>query len=362
MTSTTEVEGGLVDRSVEPDRKGRRRRVWRLLSWLLAFVLVAPLVPYGVAALGPSNNPNQGAELWRTIRHTQQSGVMRTQVDGVDSSVLINAPGETWRQFRMEQLVPIGAAVLGGTVGVILLFYLLRGRIRIRNGRSGRVVERFDVAQRMVHWFIAILFVLLGVTGLVLLYGRFVLIPLLGPEGFSATASACKEAHNLFGPLFPFAVLAVFVYYLKGNAPRWRDLKWLVKFGGLMSKHGHVPAGRYNAGQKLWFWSIVVLGLVISVSGYVLDFPVFGQSRQIMELAHVSHGVVAILFIAASLGHMYIGSLGMEGALEAMTTGEVDVNWAWEHHEIWLAEAEKAGAIRPASVENAAVKPTAEAG
>jgi formate dehydrogenase subunit gamma len=330
-----------------------------MLMLMLAFVLVAPLVPYALAYMGPGNNPNPGADLWREIRQREATppgaapgispGV--TQVQGVDSAVLINKPGEDWRLFRMERLVPIGAWVLGGMLAVITVFYIMRGRVMIEGGRSGMVVERFSVAQRIVHWFIASLFVLLGVTGLVLLYGRFVLIPLLGPEGFSATASACKEAHNLFGPLFPFAVLAVIVHYGRGNAFRLVDLKWFLHGGGLFSKHGHAGSEKYNGGQKVWFWMIVILGTVISISGLVLDFAVFGQGRQVMALAHVSHGVLAILMIAVAFGHIYIGSVGMEGALESMTTGEVDVNWAREHHDLWLAEMEKAGKVRPAGAE-----------
>jgi formate dehydrogenase subunit gamma len=241
-------------------------------------------------------------------------------------------------------------------LAIIAAFYLFRGRISIEGGRIGTMVERFNPTQLVVHWFVAGLFVLLGITGLVLLYGRFVLIPLLGSEGFSLTASACKEAHNLFGPIFPFAVLAVFVYYVRGNGFRRVDVKWFLKGGGLFSKHGHAPSERFNAGQKVWFWLIVVLGTVISISGFVLDFPNFGQSRHVMELAHFSHGLVAIAFIAASLGHIYIGTVGMEGALEAMTTGKVDANWAKEHHDLWYQEMERQGLVdtpRPVTAEAA---------
>lgn len=327
----------------------KRRRATRMLVAILAFVLIAPLVPYAWAYVGASNNPNPGADLWREVRQREAPSVGRTQSPGVDSAVLINKGGEDWRHFRMEQLVPISAWLLGGLLAAITLFYFLRGRVMIEGGRSGMVVERFSVAQRIVHWCIAGLFLLLAVTGLVLLYGRFVLIPVLGPEGFAATASASKEAHNLFGPLFPFAVLAVFIYYVKGNRPRWRDVQWFANFGGLLKKGGHAASGRYNGGQKSWFWMIVIFGLIISVSGYVLVFPNFGQGREIMALAHLGHGIIAILFIAAALGHIYIGSVGMEGALDAMTKGEVDTNWAREHHDIWLQQMEAAGQVRPAS-------------
>ena len=264
-----------------------------------------------------------------------------TVVENIDGSVLINAWGETWRTFRASQLVPIGGWVLFGTLALISAFYLIRGRIAIEGGRSGKRVPRFSVNQRVVHWFAAGLFVLLGVTGLVLLYGRYVLVPLLGPEGFSATAAACKEVHNLFGPIFPFALVALMVLFGRGNRFRWLDVKWFLKAGGLFG-HTIADSGYYNGGQKAWFWMTVLFGIGISVSGLILDFPAFGQGREVMAAAHVVHAVIAIGFIAASLGHIYIGTLGMEGAVESMTSGYVDANWAKEHHNLWYVEMEKA--------------------
>ncbi len=335
-------------RRTTTDGTRKRRRATKALIAILAFVLLVPLIPYALAYVGASNNPNPGADLWREIRQRDAPATARSQTQGVDAAVLINKGGEDWRHFRMNQLIPIGGLVLGGMFALLVAFYLIRGRIMIEGGRSGQVVERFSVAQRIVHWLIAGLFILLSITGLVLLYGRFILIPVLGAEGFGVTASASKEAHNLFGPLFPFAVLAVFAYYVKGNAFRWRDVKWFANFGGLLKKGGHAGSGRYNGGQKVWFWLIVVFGLVISVSGFVLVFSNFGQGREIMTLAHLGHGIVGILFIAVSLGHIYIGSVGMEGAIEAMTSGDVDVNWAREHHDIWLEQMEAEGKVRPA--------------
>jgi formate dehydrogenase subunit gamma len=177
-----------------------------------------------------------------------------------------------------------------------------------------------------------------------MLYGRYVLIPLLGPEGFSATAAACKEVHNLFGPVFPFAIVALILLFGRGNGFRWLDVKWFLKAGGLFG-HTMADSGYYNGGQKTWFWMTVLFGLVISVSGLILDFPVFGQGRDLMALAHVSHAVIAVLFIAAAFGHIYIGTLGMEGAAESMTQGYVDASWAKEHHNLWYAEMERAGMV-----------------
>jgi len=321
-----------------------RSRVTWFLCAVLAFVLIAPLVPYAAMYAERGNVPNPGADLWNEVRQRAGPIVSDTQARGVETGVLINDVGERWRQFRMEQLVPYGGWLLLGTAGFIALFYLVRGRIRLEGGRSGRLVPRFSVNQRVVHWFAAILFVFLAVTGLILLYGRFVLIPLLGPEGFSATAAAAKEGHNLFGPIFPFAVLAMLVLFARGNGFNRVDLKWFLKAGGLLKGHP-ASSGYYNGGQKSWFYMVVLFGIAISVSGLILDFAVFGQGREVMAWAHVVHGVVAVVFIAASLGHIYIGTLGMEGAFESMSSGYVDANWAEHHHDLWLAEMEAAGMV-----------------
>ena len=310
---------------------------------LLGLVLLLPLIPYGLAATG-IQVPNPGTDLWRDVRQREQPPQARSQAQGVESAVLISRTGETWRQFRMERLIPVGAWVLGGMTAIIALFYLIRGRIPLEGGRSGKLVPRFSVNQRLVHWFAAILFIILGVTGLILLYGRFVLIPLLGPEGFSATAAASKEVHNLFGPIFPLAIVLLMAMFLRGNGFNRVDLKWFLRAGGLL-KGLPASSGYYNGGQKSWFWMAVLLGLALSVSGYILNFPVFGQGREVMGWAHVVHGIGGLLFIAASLGHIYIGTIGMEGAVEAMTEGYVDAHWAEEHHDLWYKEMEAAGMV-----------------
>ncbi len=310
--------------------------------WLsLVLILVLPLIPYAIqhvyAGVGPGAVPDPGANLWRDVRQRNAPVAGSTQVQGVDSGVLINAAGEAWRQFRLEILVPYGATAMGVVLAAIVLFYLLRGRIAIPGGRSGQKVLRFRINERMTHWVTVIVFWLLAITGLMLLYGRFVLIPLLGADGFAVTASAAKEVHNLFGPLFLVTIAVLFVVFVKDNLPAKEDLAWLAKGGGLLGG-AHVSAGRFNAGEKIWFWIATLGGLAIGVSGLILDFPLFGQGRTVMSGAHVIHGSLALLLITLSFAHIYIGTLGMEGSLESMTTGYVDANWAKSHHDRWYSE------------------------
>ena len=323
-------------------RTGNRHRriiVWSLMS-LLALTLLLPLIPYAVAYVSPEAGgvPNPGTELWRAVR---SGDVGTTQVQGVDTGVLINEYGERWRHFRMNQLVPLGAMLMGSVLALIVLFFLVRGPLRIQGGPSGKKIRRFTVFERTAHWFTVSLFWLLALTGLILLYGRFVLIPVLGPEGFGLTASACKEAHNLFGPMFLGAILILFVTFVKDNIYARGDMTWLMKGGGMLGG-GHVSAGRFNAGEKIWFWIAILGGLVLSASGLVLVMSVFGQGREVMEISHVLHSIAALAVITVSFGHIYLGTAGVEGTLGSMTTGYVDEAWAKSHHDRWYAEVKAA--------------------
>ena len=305
---------------------------------LLGCLFVA--LPVSAAPDTPANPimvPNPGTDLWNAVRQRQGQMAGNTQARGVDAGVLINRSGEDFRQYRRHEFIGAAGWFIAGTVGVILLFFLIRGRVRIPDGRSGRKIRRFVEYERIVHWLTAALFVFLAVTGLTLLFGRFVILPVFGPEAFGVIASACKEGHNLFGPLFLVSVLLLLFHWAAQNLPARGDLKWLIKGGGIVGS-AHVTAGYFNTGEKLWYWGVILLGLAVSISGLVLVFPVFGQGRDIMQLALIVHGIVAVLFIAGSFGHIYIGTIGSEGSLEGMTTGYVDENWAKAHHDRWYAE------------------------
>lgn len=314
------------------------------LFWQPALVLLMLLLSAssGLAADerpadSPIMVPNPAADLWRAVRQREAPAVGSTQVRGVETGVLIERSGEDWREYRRNDFITPAGLVIIGAAAIVLVFYLIRGRIPIPDGRSGRRIKRFPDFDRTVHWFTAILFIFLALTGLTLLFGRFVVLPLFGPEAFSVVASAAKEGHNLFGPLFLVSLVLLFLRFAANNLPNRRDITWLVKGGGIIGK-GHVSAGYFNAGEKIWFWSVMLFGLLVSLSGLVLLFPVFGQGREIMQLALIIHGAAAVLFIAGSFGHIYIGTLGTEGSLESMTTGYVDENWAKAHHDRWHAE------------------------
>ena len=207
--------------------------------------------------------------------------------------------------------------------------------VRIESGRSGRVLVRFSGFERLVHWMTATCFIILGISGLNITFGKPLLLPLIGPEAFTTWSLWAKYAHNYLSFPFTLGVVLIFLMWIAWNFPTRVDVNWLREGGGIVG-HKHPAADRFNAGQKMVYWIVVLGGGAVAASGYVLMFPFYGTNVAEMQLAEIVHGVVAVLFVAAMLGHIYIGTLGMEGAFEAMWDGTVDVNWAKEHHSIWL--------------------------
>jgi formate dehydrogenase subunit gamma len=218
--------------------------------------------------------------------------------------------------------------------------------VRIEEGRSGRTLVRFNAFERFVHWMSAACFVVLGLSGLNITFGKELLLPLLGPDAFSAWAQWAKYAHNYLSFPFTLGVVLIFLMWIAGNIPNRVDVEWIKEGGGIVG-HKHPPATRFNAGQKMIYWIVVLGGGAVAASGYMLMFPFYLTDIAGMQLAQVVHGVIALLFVAAMLGHIYIGTLGMEGAFEGMGTGTVDVNWAKQHHSLWLKEEAAKGHVAP---------------
>jgi formate dehydrogenase subunit gamma len=269
----------------------------------------------------------------------QQSPRITGRIDIPDkrSAVLIQPAGRQWDYFHEVLLHWGGAIVILGMVALLGLAYLIMGRIRISAGRSGKKVARFNGFERFSHWLTAVSFVILGLTGLNITFGKIVLRPVIGPEAFSSISQVAKYVHNFMSFSFVIGLVLIVTLWIKDNIPRKVDVDW-VKQGGGFIKSRHAPAGRFNAGEKLVFWFALGAGALVAVSGYFLLFPFYVTNIAGMQIAQVVHAVIALLFVAVILAHIYIGTLGMEGAFEAMGTGEVDLNWASEHHDQWLRE------------------------
>ena len=312
----------------------------RLRKVVGAFALLALAAFFSPpAGAQQPNSVNPTADAVKEEQLLRQSDQIRGRGTIPDTrSYTIEQPeGRDWRQFHEVTLRWIGAIVILGILGLLVVFYLWRGMVRIESGRSGRTLVRFNAFERFVHWMSATCFVILALSGLNITFGKPLLLPLLGPGTFSEWSEFAKYAHNYLSFPFTLGVILIFLMWIAGNIPNQVDINWLKRGGGMVG-HDHPPAYRFNAGQKAIYWIVVLGGGAVAVSGYVLMFPFYGTDIHTMQTAEIVHAIVAVLFVGAMLGHIYIGTIGMEGAFEAMGSGTVDVNWAKEHHSLWVEQ------------------------
>lgn len=325
------------------------------IKWVVTtviLILILPLVPYVFDANADKSSattssavPSPGAELWREVRQRNMPVSGTTQARGVDAGTLINFSGQEWREYRITKLIPYSAYIFAAMLGIFLVYFLVRGKIRIKGGRSGVLIPRFTLFARWVHWIGATTFMILAFTGLVLLYGKLVLIPVLGAEGFGVTAQVGKWLHDVTSPLFIVALIFMIFTFLRESLINFKvDSIWFLRAGGYLGGK-HPSAEKVNAGQKVWYWAVALGGLAIVASGLVMYFPNFGQGRLLIQDAHMVHTLVSVFVISFMIVHIYLASFGVEGALECMTTGYCDANWAREHHDLWYAEMEKEGKV-----------------
>lgn len=271
---------------------------------------------------------------WQQIN---QGAAGYTAVKGQESGVLIQSNGQQWRQLRNGLVAGTGAWAIAITVLALSIFFIIRGQVKLSEPRSGELIQRWSVTERAVHGFTATLFLLLMLTGLSLLYGRSILIPLIGQNAFAQYAQWAKILHNYTGPLFIVGLVIMLVLWFKDNRLKKLDIQWFKAWGGMIGNK-HPSAERMNGGEKLWFWLLVFAGSIVSISGLLLDFSNFGFTRETLQFSHLLHAMSAIVLIVGSLGHVYIGTIGTEGALEGMKTGKVDTSWAKQHHDLWFKE------------------------
>ncbi len=323
-----------------------------------------------LGTLGGASDP----DLWRALRYDSVN--IRVSAGGDVAATLVQDGGMAWLAFREGPLRTYGGWLLLGTIGALVLFYLLRGRIGVDGETTGRTVTRFKAIERFAHWMLAGSFILLGITGLLTLFGRVGILPYLGHEVNSVLLIGGKWIHNSVSWAFMLALLMVFVMWVGHNIPNRGDIIWIKQFGGIIGKN-HPPAKKFNAGQKVIFWSVILFGGSISLSGVSLLFPyalpLFAKTfaflnttglpemvglgvlptelaaQEEMQLAQAWHAIMAFVLMSIVIAHIYIGSVGMEGAYDAMGSGEVDEAWAHQHHSIWLDEEKaKAAAQQPA--------------
>ena len=307
------------------------RLMFVAVALLFLAAAAAPLAAQQPGSVNPNADAVKEQQLLQQLNRIQGLG----SIPDTKSYVIEQPIGRVWQTFHEVWLRWIGAIAMFGMLAVLIVFYLWRGMVRLEAGRSGRTIVRFNAFERAVHWMTATCFIVLAISGLNITFGRPLLLPLLGPDTFTAWSQWAKYAHNFLSFPFTLGVVLIFLIWIAGNIPNRVDFRWLKAGGGIVG-HEHPPAQRFNAGQKAVYWIVVLGGGVTAATGYVLMFPFYVTDIAGMQSAQIVHAVVAMLFIAVMIAHIYIGTIGMEGAFEAMGTGDVDVNWAKEHHSLWL--------------------------
>ena len=316
---------------------------------ILALSLVVGLLGVPAFAQAPQDNvraqqerqvtqPGNNAPLWRDVQSGQASLIQPpARFLGQDRAV---TAGEAWRQFRNGPVTFIGGWALVAVLAIILGFYAWKGPVKLTARPTGRRLRRFSAFEMTVHWSTAISFCVLALSGLTMLFGKHVLLPVIGYTLFAWLTQLGKVLHNFIAPLFLVSALIMVIMWLRDNLPRAYDWQWFAKAWAFFSRNEHIPSGRFNAGEKAWFWGgVLLLSIVVGWSGLVLLFPNFDQTRAVMQDAWVWHVTAALVYIALSLGHIYMGTLGVEGAYGNMRHGYTDETWAKEHHEYWYREA-----------------------
>ena len=292
--------------------------------------------------------PYNNAPMWREVRK-EGSQANYTSTTGREANVLVQSAGNTWRQIRNGPVTFYGGWLVVIVGLIIAALYFGRGPIKLHDRPTGRMIQRFTSMEQVVHWCTAISFVVLGLSGLIMLFGKHLLLPVIGYTLFAWLTALAKNLHNFVGPFFIASVVVMIFTWLRDNLPRAYDFQWFARAYGFFVRGEHIPSGRFNAGEKGWFWiCVVALSVVVSYTGVILLFPNFDQTRAVMQEAWIWHASAAVLYIAISLGHIYMGTIGVEGSYQAMRTGYVDETWAKEHHEYWYNEV-KASAGRPAT-------------
>lgn len=335
----------MTERSVETAGSGKTSRRRRIFVWsmvlALAISVALPLTALVIPASQAQESGQQAddksnprADYWREVR---KGDAGYSAVTGQETDVLIQSQGQTWRELRDGPVLHLGLWGVGSILVVLAIYHLMTGGYKLQ-GRTGRKILRWPGIDRFIHWYTAVLFLVLAITGLSLLWGRTLLIPIMGKEAFAAWANMSKLIHDYLSLFFTAGLLVMLIKWFHHNIWKAYDFKWLVSGGGYLGGSGHPPAGFANAGEKLLFYTLIFAGGAMVVSGLYLLFPNWGTERAGMQLANVIHGASSLICFMFICLHIYLATIGSEGALEGMVHGEVDEQYAKQHHPLWYDE------------------------
>lgn len=319
----------------------------RLSLSLLLPVLAALTLSFAAPSMANESTANKsaekemtqlaGADFWREVKAGQEG---YTTSQSPEHGVLISTAGETWFVLKEKWMSPLGALAIFGSLVMVTLAYFVVGPLKLSKPKTGRKIKRWSRMDRALHWSMAFTFLTLAFSGLCLVYGKHFLKPILPSEIWGMIIYAAKQYHNYMGPIFFILLMCVLLKWWRKSIFNKTDIQWFMKMGGMVGKHkgSHPSAGFSNGGEKAIYWLLIVFGTVVAFSGFVLDFPIFGQLRRDMELSNLVHMLSALILICGFIFHIYIGLFGMEAGLDGMVTGDVDETWAKEHHDLWYHE------------------------
>ncbi|MFN7002960.1 MAG: formate dehydrogenase subunit gamma [Roseinatronobacter sp.] len=308
----------------------------RLLTACGLVIALSLTAPIAQAQVNPTESSVNEDALFQALGTAPVAG--RVTIPDANAGYLIKPENKSWAALQGQTLHTLSIVAVVGMIAILALFYLIRGKIRIDSGWSGRKILRFNAIERFAHWTLATTFIILALTGLNLIIGKSVILPLFGEAAFGTLSSWGKIAHNYLAWPFMVALVMIVLLWIIHNVPNKVDLEWIKQGGGLLKKGVHPPARKFNAGQKLIFWSVVLGGAALSYTGIMLLFPGEAGTFADWQFYQTVHALVAAALSAIVIAHIYIGSIGMEGAFDAMGSGEVDENWAKEHHALWVEE------------------------
>ena len=321
--------------------RSRRRAVFATVVVALIVSMALPLTGYLAHEAGLMQTAqaqeqksdeeavNPRAEYWRAVRGGVEG---YSAVSGQEAGVLIQNGGQNWRELRSGPIMFYGGSLIIAVLIAIIAKHIVAGKDKLES-RTGRTITRWSMFERVMHWYVAISFIILAITGLSLMFGRAVLIPLMGKEGFAAWAQLAKPVHDYLSLPFAAGLFLLLLTWIGKNGLKSYDFEWLKSLG-----RGHPKAGFFNAGEKVFYWLVFIGGVALTLSGFYLLFPNLETVRETMQFWHIVHAVSGLILIAVSLGHMYLGSIGTEGVLEGMVSGEVDEGFAKQHHSLWYEE------------------------
>jgi len=229
--------------------------------------------------------------------------------------------GKYFTILQSSYFRPIFLGVILGIPAIFLLHYLVIGPMIFSHDRKKIYV--FTVFNRIVHTIAAIAFILIIPTGVVMMFGSFF--------GGGEFVRINKEIHAISTVLFIVSIVPMFLMWLRWMIPSSDDIKWMMILGGYLNKRKDpVPAGRFNAGQKMWFWLATLGGFVMIATGAVMYFQDFkldivtslGLSQiDLLRGSAILHNVLGVGVLALFLTHIYMSVFAIKGAIHSIITG-----------------------------------------